>query len=124
MYYGIGPEFFYELELSEEAKQQIQRTAERERAVVTQSEGQKNKQEDFQKMFRKLTFDKVMQDYMMTMKMLLAKADEADLDKLRTALTINQKMGKRLQSIINLREEEDRDGDLSLFDLMERISEE
>ena len=110
--------------MSEEAKQQIQRTAERERAVVTQSEGQKNKQEDFQKMFRKLTFDKVMQDYMMTMKMLLAKADEADLDKLRTALTINQKMGKRLQSIINLREEEDRDGDLSLFDLMERISEE
>ena len=124
MYYGIGPEFFYELELSEEAKQQIQRTAERERTVVSQSEGQKNKQEDFQRMFRKLTFDKVMQDYMMTMKMLLAKADEADLDKLRTALTINQKMGKRLQSIISLREEEDRDGDLSLFDLMERISEE
>ena len=76
MYYGIGPEFFYEQALSEEAKQQIMRTAERERAVVSQSEGHKNKQEDFQKMFRKLTFDRVMQDYMISMKMLLAKADE------------------------------------------------
>ena len=71
MYYGIGPEFFYEQALSEEAKQQIMRTAERERAVVSQSEGHKNKQEDFQKMFRKLTFDRVMQDYMLSMKMLL-----------------------------------------------------
>ena len=124
MYYGIGPEFFYEQELSEEAKQQIQRTAEKERAVVSRSEGHKNKQEDFQRMFRKLTFDRVMQDYMMSMKMLLAKADEADLEKLRTALTINKKMGKRLESIIILREEEVQDGDLSLFDLMEQITDE
>ena len=123
MYYGIGPEFFYEQALSEEAKQQIMRTAERERAVVSQSEGHKNKQEDFQKMFRKLTFDRVMQDYMISMKMLLAKADEADLDKLRTALTINQKMGKRLEVIINLRMEEDETGELTLFDLMEQITE-
>ena len=123
MYYGIGPEFFYEQALSEEAKQQIMRTAERERAVVSQSEGHKNKQEDFQKMFRKLTFDRVMQDYMISMKMLLAKADEADLDKLRTALIINQKMGKRLELIINLRMEEDETGDVTLFDLMEQITE-
>ena len=124
MYYGIGPEFFYEQELSEEAKQQIQRTAERERAVVSQSEGHKNKQEDFQKMFRKLTFDRVMQDYMISMKMLLAKSDEAGLDKLRTALIINQKMGKRLELIINLRMEEDETGEVTLFDLMEQIAEE
>ena len=74
-------------------------------------------------MFRKLTFDRVMQDYMISMKMLLAKADEADLDKLRTALTINQKMGKRLEVIINLRMEEDETGEMTLFDLMEQIAE-
>jgi hypothetical protein len=56
--------------------------------------------------------------------MLLAKADEADLDKLRTALTINEKMGKRLHSIIKLREEEDEADDMSLYDLMERLNEE
>lgn len=123
LYYGIGPEFFYEQELTDDVRQLIKRTAEKERAVVSQSEGNKNKQEDFQKMFRELTFDRVMKDYMMTMKMLLAKADEADLDKLRTALTINQKMGKRLESIINLREEEDEADGMSLFDLMERLNE-
>lgn len=121
MYYGIGPEFFYEQELTEEAKQLVSRTAEKERSVVRQSEGHKNKQEDFQKMFRELTFDRVMKDYMMTMKILLAKADEADLDKLRTALIINEKMGKRLHSIIKLREEEDEADSMSLFDLMEQL---
>lgn len=124
IYYGIGPEFFYEQELSEDAKQQILRTAEKERNVVKQSDGHKNKQEDFQRMFRELTFDRIMQDYMISMKMLLAKADDADLDKLRTALTINQKMGKRLESIIKLREEEDRAGDISLLELMEQLAEE
>lgn len=123
MYYGIGPEFFYEQELNDEVRQLLKRTAEKERAVVSQSEGHKNKQEDFQKMFRELTFDRVMKDYMMTMKMLLAKADEADLDKLRTALTINKKMGNRLESIIKLREEEDEADGMSLFDLMERLNE-
>ncbi len=124
IYYGIGPEFFYEQELSEDAKQQILRTAEKERNVVKQSDGHKNKQEDFQRMFRELTFDRIMQDYMISMKMLLAKADDADLDKLRTALTINQKMGKRLESIIKLREEEDGAGDISLLELMEQLAEE
>lgn len=124
IYYGIGPEFFYEQELSEDAKQQILRTAEKERNVVKQSDGHKNKQEDFQRMFRELTFDRIMQDYMISMKMLLAKADDADMDKLRTALTINQKMGKRLESIIKLREEEDGAGDISLLELMEQLTEE
>ena len=124
IYYGISPDFFFGQELPEEAKQLIQKTAEKERSVVKQSEGQRNKQEDFQKMFRKLTFDRVMQDYMMSMKILLAKADEADLDKLRTALTINKKMGNRLESIIKLREEEDEADGMSLFDLMEQLTEE
>ena len=123
MYYGIGPEFFYDQKLSKEAKQQIIRTAEKERAVVNRSEGHKNKQEDFRKMFSKITFDRVMQDYMMSMKILLAKADEADLDKLRTALIINQKMGKRLESIIKLREEDEADG-ISLVDLMWQLIDE
>ena len=47
------------------------------------------------------------------------------MDTLRTALLINQKMGRRLNSIIKLREEEDDEDDgVSLFDLMEQISDE
>lgn len=123
MYYGIGPEFFYDRPLSEEAKQQILQTGERERSLVSQSGGRENKQDDFQKLFRTISFDSLMRDYMMTTKMLLAKADEADLDTLRTALFINEKMGRRLKSIVNLREEEAQAGELTLFDLMEQFSE-
>ena len=121
MYYGIGPEFFYEQELTDQVRQMIRQTAEKEQAVVNKSEGKKNKQEDFHKMFEAVSFDKVMRDYMMLTKLLLAKADDADFDTLRTALIINQKMGKRLAAIINLREEEEEKGDVPLAQLMDSI---
>ena len=122
MYYGIGPEFFYEQELTDQVKQMIRQTAEKEQTVVSKSDGKKNKQEDFHKMFEAVSFDRVMRDYMMFTKILLAKADDADLDTLRTALTINQKMGKRLAAIVSLREEEESNGDVPLAQLMGSIS--
>ena len=123
MYYGIGPEFFYDQPLSDDAKQQILRTGDRERSLVNQSAGRENKQDDFLRLFQTISFDSLMHDYMVTTKMLLAMAEEAEMDKLRTALLINQKMGRRLESIIQIREEDEADG-LSLFDLMEQISQE
>ena len=59
-----------------------------------------------------------MQRYMLSMKLLLAKADDGDLDKLKTAALINKKMGKRLDAIIQLREEELADGEKSLAELL------
>ena len=123
IYYGVGPEFFYEQELTEQAKQAIRQTAEREQAVVSQSNGKDNKPEDFHELFETVSFSRVMQDYMITMKILLAKVDDADLDTLRTALTINQKMGRRLAAIVSLREEEERSGDVPLTELMGSVSE-
>ena len=124
MYYGIGPEFFYEQELTDQARQMIRRTAEKEQTVVNRSDGKKNKQEDFHKIFEEVSFDRVMRDYMMCTKMLLAKADDADLETLRTTLTINQKMGKRLAAIVSFREEEESNGDASLGELMRQRPEE
>lgn len=123
IYYGVGPEFFYEQELTEQAKQAIRQTAEREQAIVSQSNGKDNKPEDFHELFETVSFSRVMQDYMITMKILLAKVDDADLDTLRTALTINQKMGRRLAAIVSLREEEERSGDVPLTELMGSVSE-
>ena len=123
MYYGIGPEYFYEQELTDEIKQMIRQTAEKEQAIVSQSNGRENKPEDFHELFKSLSFDSVMRDYMMTMKILLAKADDADLDTLRTALIINRKMGKRLAAIVSLREEEESNGDTPLVKLLDSISE-
>ena len=124
MYYGIGPEYFYEQELTDQAKQMIRQTAEKEQAVVSQSNGKENKSEDFHELFEAVSFDRVMRDYMMCTKMLLAKADDADLETLHTALTINQKMGKRLAAIVNVREEEESNGDASLSELMGQIPKE
>ena len=59
--------------------------------------------------------------YFCLTKLLLAKADDADFDTLRTALIINQKMGKRLAAIINLREEEEGNVDVPLAQLMDSI---
>ena len=123
MYYGIGPEYFYEKELTDDVKQMIVMTAQKEKVVISQSNGHKNKQDDFREMFDTVSFDRVMRDYMLSMKMLLAKADDADLDKLRTAFTINQKMGRRLEAIVHVREEEERIGSPSLTDLLSQVSE-
>ncbi len=113
MYYGIGPEFFYEAELTEAARQLIINTAEKERAIVSESDGQKSKQEDFHEIFERIGFDRVLRDYMLSTKMLLAKADDATLDELKNAQIINQKMGRRLDAIIRLREEEEHPDDES-----------
>lgn len=121
IYYGIGPEFFYDQELSEKAKEQILRTAEKERENVRESSGQKNKQEDFERIFRDISFAKAMQNYMISMKILLSKVDDADLDTLRTALIINKKMGSRLAAIIRVREEEEKNGDTPLSELIGSI---
>lgn len=121
LYYGIGPEFFYDQELTDEAKQLIRQTADREMAIVKKSEGRRNKQDDFQKMFDMTTFSEVIKDYMTAMKFLLAKADDAELEKLRTALAVNQKMGRRLEAAIQIREEEEREGGPSLSNLLEQI---
>lgn len=121
LYYGIGPEFFYEKELDDIAKRMIQQTAEREKVLVEQSEGNRNKQDDFQEMFTSTTFTDAMKDYMTSMKILLATTDDADLDKLRTALLINQKMGRRLEAAIKIREDEESDGTPSLGELFGKL---
>lgn len=58
----------------------------------------------------------------MSMKILLAKVDAAGLETLRTALTINRKMGNRLAVIIKLRKEEETNGDTPLSELLNSIS--
>lgn len=107
LYYGIGPEFFYERELTDDAKALIVDMANRERAVVAESNGSANKQDDFSTAFAEITFDQVMENYMITTKILLAKADDADLETLRTAVELHKKMGRRLEAYLMIREDEE-----------------
>lgn len=121
IYYGIGPEYFYEKALDDVAKKIVIETSAKAQELTEKSEGKRIKEQDFHKMFESVTFKQAMELYMFSMKMLLATADSGELDKLKTAALINRKMGARLDAIVNLREEEEQSGEPSLFDLMEKV---
>lgn len=124
IYYGIGPEYFYEKELDEIARQILLDTAARAREIIAKSDGKMNKEDDFRQIFENLTFQEAMSRYTFSMKLLLATADSGALSKLRTAFLINKKMGDRLEAIIKLRENEDTSGGPSLFQLLGEVNEE
>lgn len=121
IYYGIGPEYFYEKELDETARQILLNIAAKAREIVAKSDGKKNKEEDFRRTFENLTFQEAMSRYMLSMKLLLATADSGELGKLKTASLINKKMGDRLEAIIKLREEEVASEGPSLYELLGEV---
>lgn len=124
LYYGIGPEYFYDNPIDDTVKQMLLNNATRQREIEAKSNGTRHKSDDFSKLFSTLTFDKAVTDYMTAMKLLLATADEGSLNKLETALKINQKMGKRLESLINIRRVEQENKEESLSDLIDSLSSE
>ena len=122
IYYGVGPEYFYEKILDDIARQAVIDTAEKAKYLAEQSSGKLNKEDEFHKVFESLTFQEAMSRYMFAMKMLLATADSGELDKLKTATLINKKMGERLDAIIDLREKEAMSDEPSLFSLLNEDS--
>lgn len=83
IYYGIGPEYFYEKELDEVAKKIVTDTSTRAQELTQNSQGKRVKEQDFHKIFESVTFKQAMAQYMFSMKMLLATADSGELDKLK-----------------------------------------
>ena len=124
IYYGIGPEYFYEKEIDDEVRKMLQDTAAKAVAIVKKSNGKRNKEQEFHDMFESLSFAEAMNKYMISMKFMLVTAEKGDLDKLRTAVLINEKMGKRLQAIIDLRESEKSNGEPSLEELLREFNSE
>ncbi len=121
IYFGIAPEFFYDRELDDKAKELIIDTGKKAREIVSSSKGTRNKEDEYHHAFETMTFNSAMQGYMLSMKILLAKADDGDLDSLKTASLINKKMGNRLDAIIKVRETEEADGGPSIADLLKKI---
>lgn len=128
IFYGIGPECFYEIkELDDVRCKMLTDTANKERAIK-ESYNKRDKADELAEMLEKMPFKKVMSRYMFAMKMLLATADHGELDDLKIAFEINQKMGKRLEAIIKIREEEEaakkEHNEDTLFDLLDSFNEE
>lgn len=128
MFYGIGPECFYEVsDLDNTRCQVLIDTATKEKRIRETSEQPRDKADEFAYILEKTPFKKVISRYMFSMKMLLATADHGELDDLKMAFEINQKMAKRLEAIIKIREEEEKakeeNNEDTLYDLLDSFSE-
>lgn len=129
IFYGIGPECFYEIEeIDDVRRKMLIESANKAKRVNEESEHTRDKAEELANMLEKMPFKKVISRYMFSMKMLLATADHGELDDLKVAYEINQKMGKRLEAIIKIREEEEKakkeNDEDTLFDLLDSFNEE
>lgn len=108
IFYGIGPEYFYEKDLDSIIESMIISSANKAKEIEEKSQGKRNKSDDFNQMFSRTTFDEAIRKYMFSMKMLLAAADNGTLDDLIKAQMINEKMDKRLKAVIGIRKEEEK----------------
>lgn len=127
IFYGIGPECFYELEELDDIRcQMLTDAAKKEKHVREESDKPRNKANELAEMLENMPFKEVMSKYMFALKMLLATADHGELDDLKTAYVINQKMGKRLEAIIKIREEEEKakkeNNEDTLYDLLDSFN--
>ena len=127
IFYGIGPECFYELpEIDDVRRNMIINTAKKEKEIIS-SNSEANKVNDFVKLFESISFNKARNNFMLAMKILLSVSDEGKLEDLELAYNINQKMAKRLAAIIKIRQEEEKqkleNNEDTLYDLLDSYSE-
>ena len=109
IYYGIGPECFYDLpEIDETRREMLVENAKKEKEITQASNNTRNKADEFSKMLETTTFKQARHRFMYSMKMLLALADDGDLKDLQVAYEITQKMSHRLEAIIRIREDEEK----------------
>ena len=128
IFYGIGPECFYELpDIDDIRKNMLIESAKKEKEFRASSENKRNKVDEFAKMLQSLSFNEARARFMLAMKLLLSTADDGKLDELELAYEINQKMAKRLEAIISIRKDEEKakkeKNEDTLYDLLDSFSE-
>ena len=126
LFYGIGPESFYALpDVDAERREILVNIATIEKEIREKSEKAKSKSEELAEMLESITFSQARARFMFDMKMLLATADHSSLDDLKLTYEINQKMAVRLDSIIKIREQEEKDktdnNGETLFDMLDKF---
>lgn len=121
LYYGIGPEFFYDEPLNDKVREMLIDSAKRQKELEETSDTPLHKADEFRKVFSSITFDDAVEQYMLAMKLFMTTVDNGSLDKLEIALKINKKMGARLENAIELRKKEQSSNEESLFDLLESL---
>lgn len=122
LYYGIGPEYFYAQPLDETAREMLIESAKRQKELEEKEDSHHNKAEEFHQLLSNISFDKAIQEYMIAMKLFLTTLDEGSLEQLETALVINKKMGKRLETEIEFKKQEQADNEESLSSLLDSLT--
>lgn len=127
IFYGIGPECFYELPTIDDVrKNMLIDSARKEKEIREASEQKRNKVNELAHMLESLTFNEAITRFMLSMKLLLSTADDAQLSDLELAYEINQKMAKRLEAVIKIRKEEEKakeeNNEDTLYDLLDSFS--
>ncbi len=127
LFYGIGPECFYELpEIDNIRKELILASAKKAKEVIARSK-ERDKAADLNNLFVNTSFVDARKNFMFSMKVLLATADQGKLDDLKLAYEINQKMATRLNAIIRIREDEEKEkkekNKDTLYDILDALSE-
>lgn len=122
LYYGIGPEYFYEQPLDETARGMLIESAKRQKELESKNDSHHNKAEEFHQLLSSISFDEAIQEYMIAMKLFLTTLDEGSLEQLETALIINKKMGKRLETEIEVKKKEQADNEESLSSLLDSLT--
>ena len=128
LFYGIGPESFYELsEIDETRRDMLIASAQKAKEVEAATEAKRNKADEFKQILESVTFTEARGRFMFAMKLLLATADSAELEDLKVAYQITRKMAKRLDAFIHIREEEEKakkeNNEETLFDILDSFSE-
>jgi transcriptional regulator with XRE-family HTH domain len=117
LFYGIGPECFYDLELDDQRKQMLVNNSKKAKEI---EEANHTKKEDkFNELFSTTTFDEAIARYMIAMKVLLALSEDGKLEDLKIVHQINEKMNARLNAIIKSREKETGE---SISELVDKLS--
>lgn len=122
LYYGICPEYFYEQPLDETARGMLIESAKRQKELESKNDSHHNKAEEFHQLLSSISFDEAIQEYMIAMKLFLTTLDEGSLEQLETALVINKKMGKRLETEIEVKKKEQADNEESLSSLLDSLT--
>jgi transcriptional regulator with XRE-family HTH domain len=121
--YGLGPEFFYDRDIDNDAKNVIIET--RNKARYNEQEFDMQKEEKLQTLFKSYSFKDAVENYMYAMKIVIALADSCSLHELELAYKINEQMSKRLTAAFETRKQDLEKGDeiQSLFKKLSMTSE-
>ncbi|MCC8070097.1 MAG: helix-turn-helix domain-containing protein [Ruminococcus sp.] len=109
--YGLGPEYFYDLDIDKEAKRLI--TAARKSLEDSERISNEKREIELKKeqQAEGYNFKDAVENYMNAMKTVIGLAENCSMEELELAVKINEQLNKRFQSAFDKRKNNIKQGD-------------